>query len=115
MSTWACAIHRVQGIVLSKALISRQVITQKYFDNGQLYAAFSRVLSLEGFHLIGSYKSEVTAVNKNISHQYALMRCHCSITETSDGDVQSKELTFILHNKRFMYKYVLDIRKAPSL
>ena len=41
--SWACTVHKVQGLSLEKALISFDLIKQRKFNYGQMYVALSRV------------------------------------------------------------------------
>ena len=43
MLSWACAVHKVQGLSLSAAIVSIDLEKQKSFNEGQMYVALSKV------------------------------------------------------------------------
>ena len=43
--SWACTVHKVQGLSLNKIVISFDLLKQKSFNSGQMYVALSRVTS----------------------------------------------------------------------
>ena len=55
MLAWGCTVHKVQGLILEKVVISLDLVKQWSFNYGEIYAALSRVTSLEILYLIGSF------------------------------------------------------------
>ena len=53
--SWGCAVHKVQGLSPSKRVLSFQLLRQWNFHYGQIYVALSRVNSLEGLYIVGSF------------------------------------------------------------
>ena len=49
---WAISIHKSQGVTLTRALVDTNC-----FEYGQLYVGMSRVKSLDGLYLSGTYKN----------------------------------------------------------
>jgi len=45
MLSWACTVHKVQGLSLTEAVISFELLRQKSFNSGQLYVALSYLSS----------------------------------------------------------------------
>ena len=54
--SWACTIHKVQGLTLESAYVD---IGPKVFANGMAYVALSRIVSLSGLHLIDFHPDSV--------------------------------------------------------
>ena len=48
MLAWGCTVHKGQSLTLEEVVISFDLIRQKNFNYGQMYAALSRVTSLNG-------------------------------------------------------------------
>ena len=48
MLAWGCTVYKGQGLTLEEVVISFDLIRQKNFNYGQMYAALSRVTSLNG-------------------------------------------------------------------
>ena len=45
--SWACTVHKVQGLSLTSAVVSFDLEKQKPFNEGQMYVALSRVTSID--------------------------------------------------------------------
>ena len=52
MLSWACTVHKVQGLSLNSAVISSDLEKQKFFNQGQMYVTLSHVTDIKNFHLI---------------------------------------------------------------
>ena len=55
MLLWACTSHKVQGLSLYSAVVSSDQIKQKIFNCGQIFVALSKVRSLPGLTLTGTF------------------------------------------------------------
>ena len=53
--SYACIVHRVHEIRLSKAAVSLNLCNQKASQSGQIYVAISCITNFEGLYLTGSY------------------------------------------------------------
>ena len=53
--SWACTVHKVQGLSLDRAVISFDLNKQRSFKVGQMYVALSRVTNMDGLYLTGTY------------------------------------------------------------
>ena len=51
---YACTVHKVQGLTLSKAVFSFDLGKQKSFNNGQVYVALSRVHKIDDLYILGA-------------------------------------------------------------
>ena len=63
--SWACTVHKVQGLSLTSAVVSFDLEEQKSFNEGQMYVALSRVISIYSLFLIGKYNRNVFKVNES--------------------------------------------------
>lgn len=72
MLSWACTVHKVQGLSLTEAVISFNLQKQRSFKNGQMYVALSRVTSLQGLYLIGKFNSNAIVVDKNAEREISI-------------------------------------------
>ena len=114
MFSWACAIHKVQGLSLNKIVISCDLLKQKSFNPGQIYVAVSRVTSLEGLFLIGEFNSSSIIADNRVKIEYNYSReHHCVVFEEEQlmHDCNgSNYLKFTLCNVRSLRKHIKDIR-----
>ena len=60
---WACIVHKVQELSLNNGAICFDLHKQKYFSQGQMYVALSRIRSLENLFLIGTYTAPTIKEN----------------------------------------------------
>ena len=67
--SWACTIHKVQGLSLQEAVISFDSDRQKIFKPGQ-YVALSRVTNIQGLFLTGSFKQDAIKANESATQEY---------------------------------------------
>ena len=75
--SWACTIHKVQGKTFQKVVVCFDLFKQQTFNTGQIYAALSRVTSLDGLYLTGSYNRKALKVDQRATEQYDHMRKNC--------------------------------------
>ena len=64
MLSWACTVHKVQGLSLTSAVVSFDLEKQKSFNEGQMYVALSRITSIDNIFLIGKYNRNFFKVMK---------------------------------------------------
>ena len=69
--SWACTIHKVQGLSLTSAVLSFGLEKQKSFNEGQMYV--SRATSIDIF-LIGKYNRNVLKMNESALIEYSRLR-----------------------------------------
>ena len=66
--SWACAVHKELG--LTSTVTSFDLEKQESFNEGQMYAALSKVSSIDNIFLIGKYSANVFKVNENSILEY---------------------------------------------
>ena len=71
MLSWACTVHKVQGLSLNSAVINFDLEKQKFFNQGQMYVAFGRVTNINNLHLIGIYDRNAFQINSNVTSEYS--------------------------------------------
>ena len=49
MLSWACAVHKAQGLSLSAAIVSFDLEKLKSFNEGQMYVDLSKVINRQSF------------------------------------------------------------------
>ena len=55
MLAWTCTVPKVQGLSFNKEVVSFQLLKQRNFQYGLIYVFLSRVSSLEGLYILGSF------------------------------------------------------------
>lgn len=108
MLSWACSVHKVQGLSLNTAVISFDLLRQRSFNSGQMYVALSRVKSIQGMFLIGKFNLKAITVDAKAKQEYEFLRAHQKVSLRnwkSEGN-----LTFIFCNVRSLSKHLSDIQ-----
>lgn len=107
--SWACTVHKVQGLSLPQAVISFTLHKQKYFNPGQMYVALSRVTCLEGLHLTGEFNSKAIKVNKAADDEYTRLKIESPLKILKSLSMNKKSLTVVLSNIRSFSKHAVDL------
>ena len=89
--SWACTVHKVQGLSLVKGVISFDLEKQKSFNQGQIYVALRKISSMNKIYLVGSCNKAALKVNESVKKEYDRLRSeglsksqsHLVVTETS--------------------------------
>ena len=74
MLSWACTVHKVQGLTLDAGVVSFNLENQRSFNQGQMYVALSRVTRINNLFLIGEYSLDSIRVNENATTEYNKLR-----------------------------------------
>ena len=75
--SWATSIHKVQSLSVSEAVISFDLQRQKRFNAGQMYVAMSRVRTLNGLYLTGTFDKKAIKADKRAFEEYERMHNEC--------------------------------------
>ena len=101
----------MQGLSLTSAVVSFDLEKQISFNEGQMYAALSRVTSIDNIFLIGKYSPNV---NENAILEYK--RLQENRFDTTDTDhVDCNSLIISLLNVRSLKGHAVDITRARQL
>ena len=117
MLSWACTVHKVQGLSLDKAVVSFDLLRQRSFNNGQMYVALSRVTLLEGFFLTGKFNHNAIVFDKKAQQEYQYLRENLSVC-FEEGLVNSStadRFTLSVCNVKSLRKHVHDLFADKSL
>ena len=72
--SWACTMHKVQGLTLSQAVVSFNLEKQKIFKPGLMYVALSRIRNLQELLLTGIFCKEAIKVSAETSKEHDRLR-----------------------------------------
>ena len=117
MLSWACTVHKVQGLSIDRAVISFRLLKQRNFQYGQMYVALSRVTSLNGLFLTGEFKATAIKASPDAFNEYERMRLECisePLPYNSDALLDST-LTITLLNTRSLQRHAIDIAHNDTL
>ena len=112
--SWACAVHKVQGLSLTSAVFCFDLEKQMSFNESQMYAELSRVTSIDNIFLIGKYSPNVFKVNENAILEYR--RLQENRFDTIDTDhVDCNSLIISLLNARSLKRHAVIISRVRQL
>ena len=114
MLSWACAVHKVQRLSQTSAVVCFDLEKQMSFNESQMYAELSRVTSIDNIFLIGKYSTNVFKVNENAILEYR--RLQENRFDTIDTDhVDCNSLIISLLNTRSLKRHAVDISRVRQL
>ena len=85
MLAWACTVRKDQRKQLSYAVISFKLNRERSFNYGPIFAALSRVSSLNGLFLIDDYKSSAIRADPKATTEYEILRKEYPIEPLSES------------------------------
>ena len=116
MLSWACTVHKVQGLSLNQLVVSFDLLKQRAFNYGQIYVALSRVTSLEGLFLTGKFHRQAICADKKAIDEYEYLRENQSMVyEKVFTNNNHDTLTISLCNVRSLRLHVRDIQTDDFL
>ena len=111
---WACTIHKVQGLTLSKVIFSFELFNQRQFNYGQVYEALSRVKSLEELFIIGELDCNHIRADSRVHAEYDRLRAPELVVNIPNiinpAETATNSFIFTLLNIRSLRKHSVDIR-----
>ena len=109
-------MHKVQGKTFSNIVVSFDLVKQKQFKAGQIDVALSRVTSLDGLTLIGTFNKKAIRVDSRATEEYNFMRENCQYNRVEDiGNISDHSLILTLLNARSLGKHAADISSDKIL
>ena len=111
---WACTIHKVQGLTLSKVVFSFELFNQRQFNYGQVYVALSRMKSLEQLFIVGELDCSHIRADSRVHAEYDRLRAPelvLNIPNIINPEKTAKNsFIFTLLNIRSLRQHSVDIR-----
>ncbi|CAB4039510.1 ATP-dependent DNA helicase PIF1 [Paramuricea clavata] len=96
--SWACTVHKVQGLTLENVVVSLELNKQRSFNYGQINVALSRATSLQGLHILGEIQSKHIKANPKVHEEYERLRNSCLRASTEHArimqHISSNHITF---------------------
>ena len=110
--SWACSVHKVQGLTLENIVVSLEFRKQRSFNCGQIYVALRRATSLNGLYILGELQSKHIKANPKVHEEYERLRTPyaCSKSSTEVECHNSSVLTVLLLNIRSLRKHSKDVK-----
>ncbi|XP_071153509.1 uncharacterized protein [Mytilus edulis] len=105
--SWACTIHKVQGITTDKAVVSLKHI----FAAGMTYVALSRVTSMAGL-VIKDFDEKHIYCNEQIGKALEQMPQFLTV---KDRTIEQNEMVVVLHNIQGLIPHINDIRANSDI
>ena len=114
--SWASTIYKVQGKTFQKVVVCFDLFKQRTFNPGQIYVALSRVTSLDGLYLTGSYNRKTLKVEQRTTEQYDYMRKNCQFQKIEDDcSIADNSLVVTLFNVRSLRKHGIEVSYDKSI
>ena len=113
--SWACNVHKVQGLTLENVVVSLELNKQRSFNYGQIYVALSCATSLQGLHILGEIQSKHIKANPKVHAEYERLRNSYLIASTEHESCNTSVLTISLLNIRSLRKHSIDIKLHSQL
>ena len=115
MLSWASTFHKVQGLSLQTAVVSFNLNKQRAFNADQMYVTLSRVTSMEGLFLKGSYNRDTIKVNICATEEYNRMHQDSSFVPLEKVETSQGHLVFGLFNTRSLNKHAIDMASDENV
>ena len=107
--SWACTIHKVQGLSLQEAVVSFDLERQKIFKPGQMYVALTRVTNIQGLFLTGSFKQDFIKANESATQEYDRLHNEALFIPPIVRSALPTTLSVALLNTRSLKTHAADI------
>ena len=113
--SWACTVHKVQGLSLQEVVVNFNLLRQRRFNPGQLYVALSRVTTLNGLYLTGNFDETAFKADEKAFTEYDRLRAECVLPDVPLMECSPDSLTITLLNTRSLRKHAVDIKSNQHL
>ena len=108
MLSWACTVHKVQGLSLQTVVVSFDLDKQRAFNAGQMYVALSRITSMESLFLKGSYSRD-TRVSTCATEEYDRLHQNSPFIPLEKVETFEKCFVFGLFNTRSLKQHAIGM------
>ena len=113
--TWACTVHKVQGLTLENVVLSTELVRQRSFNYGQIYVALSRATSLNGLFILGQVESKHIKTNPKVLSEYQRLSDNCLVSNKNLVNDNCDIFLLSLLNVRSLRKHSIDIKHDSRL
>ena len=107
--SWACTMHKVQGLSLQEAVVRFELEIQKIFKSSQIYVALSRVTNIQSLFLTGSFKQDAIKASGSAPHEHDCLHNEALFIPPIVQKPLSTTLSVALLNTRSLKKHAADI------
>ena len=114
MLSWACTIHKVQGLSLEEDVLNFVLQKQRKFGQSQMYTALSRVSTYDKVFCVGKFEPSSTRVNVSALQKYERLQ-HSIFENIKKICVTDDAITILLLNVRSLSKHACDIKSNGAL
>ena len=105
MLSWACTIHKVQGLSLEEDVINFHLQKQRTFGQGQMYTALGRVSSYDKLFCVAKFEPSSIKVNVSAMQEYERLRQNSNFENIEKIIVTDHSITILLLNIRSLPKH----------
>ena len=98
--SWACTIHKVQGLSLEEGVVDFDLQKQRTFGQGQMYTALSRVSSYDKVFYVGKCEPPSMKMNVSALQEYERLRQNRIFENIEKIIVTDDSITILLLNVR---------------
>ena len=106
--SWACMIHKVQGLSLNEGAVSFELRKQKYFGPVKIYTVLSKVTDYNKFFCKGELNTSSIRVNTSALEEYERLRQNSIFDTIEKVAISEDTTTLVLVNIRSLLKHALD-------
>ena len=106
---WGCTIHKVQGLTVSKIVVS----FQRRFNDGQAYVALSRAKSANGLYIL-DFESEKIRASRRVKEEMSFLSKERSIAPFATFFSDTSSLFLSTVNVRSLPMHASDLLRDPT-
>ena len=111
---WACTVHKVQGLTLPNIVFSFKLNKQRYFNNGQVYVALSRVRTINNLFIDGYISDSSVRADLSTLNEYQRLRLEANFF-SNHLHQHNNDFQLCFFNTRSLRKHTVDIINDPVL
>ena len=106
--SWACTVHKVQGLSSTDGAVSFDLESQKSFNQGQMHVASSIISSINELYLIGKYNKAPLKVNESSKREHERLRIEHRFKSQTRNGVTEPAITISLLNARSFKTHLIE-------